>query len=331
MAVDVVRRFSVKQRALAALCTALAAIAASLPADAQEQFPARPIQVIVPATAGGPVDTAVRMIAPALSAALGQSVVLLNRPGASGTLGMHDVATAEPNGYTIGQGVNSIFTITRISGTTVPFTLDDFNLLGNYATDVSVLAVSADAPWQTLDDIVAYVHGNPGKLNYASAGVGTVSSLSMQALAHRLKLNMVAVPFPGGAQLTTAILGRQVDIGMVPYTTGAAMFGAKKLRALVTTAPQRLPRLADVPTLADKGITANGLNLIMGLYAPRGLPDDVRGKLVDAVAKAAKDPAFVAKIEEIGLLGQYEDPAKARARLEAEYNDIVALNRELQN
>ena len=320
-----------KQFAVAVTCIALASMTAGVDVQAQEQYPARPIQVIVPATAGGPVDTAVRMIAPALSAVLGQSVVLLNRPGASGTLGMHDVATAEPNGYAIGQGVNSIFTITRISGTNVPFTLDDFTLLGNYATDVSVLAVSADAPWQTLDDIVAYVHGNPGKLNYASAGVGTVSSLSMQALAHHFKLAMVAVPFPGGAQLTTAILGRQVDIGMVPYTTGAAMFVAKKLRALVTTAPQRLPKLADVPTLAEKGITANGLNLIMGLYAPRGLPDAVRGKLVDAVAKAAKDPAFVAKIEEIGLLGQYEDPAKARARLESEYNDIVALNRELQN
>jgi tripartite-type tricarboxylate transporter receptor subunit TctC len=320
-----------KQLALAATCAALAAMAIGTDARAQDKFPARPVQVIVPATAGGPVDTAVRMIAPALETALGQSVVLLNRPGASGTLGMHDVATAEPNGYTIGQGVNSIFTITRISGTNVPFTLDDFSLLGNYATDVSVLAVSADAPWQTFDEVVAYVHDNPGKLNYASAGVGTVSSLSMQALAHHFKLNMIAVPFPGGAQLTTAILGRQVDIGMVPYTTGAGMFEAKKLRALVTTAPQRLPKLPGVPTLAEKGIAVNGLNLIMGLYAPHGLPDGVRNTLVDAVAKAAKDRSFIAKIEAIGLFGQYEEPAQARGRLEAEYNDIVALNRELQN
>jgi tripartite-type tricarboxylate transporter receptor subunit TctC len=320
-----------KQLALAVGCAALAAIAIDAGVRAQEPFPTRPVQVVVPATAGGPVDTAVRMIAPALEMALGQSVVLLNRPGASGTVGMHDVAIAEPNGYTIGQGVNSIFTITRISGTTVPFTLDDFNLLGNYATDVSVLAVSADAPWRTLDDIVDYVHSNPGKLNYASAGVGTVSSLSMQALAHHFKLTMVAVPFQGGAQLTTAILGRQVDIGMVPYTTGAAMFETGKLRALVTTAPKRLPKLPDVPTLAEKGITANGLNLIMGLYAPRGLSDGIRGTLVDAVAKAAKAPSFVAKIEAIGLFGQYEDPAKARSRLESEYADIVALNRAVQN
>src|SRR5580692_8616382 len=288
-----------KQLALAVACAALAAIAIVADVRAQEPFPTRPVQVIVPATAGGPVDTAVRMIAPALETALGQSVVLLNRPGASGTVGMHDVATAQPDGYTIGQGVNSIFTITRISGTTVPFTLDDFSLLGNYATDVSVLAVSADAPWHSFDDIVSYVHANPGKLNYASAGVGTVSSLAMQALAHHFKLNMVAVPFPGGAQLTAAILGKQVDIGMLPYTTGAAMFESKKLRALVTTAPNRLSKLPDVPTFAEKGITVNGLNLIMGLYAPHGLPDSVRTTLVGAVAAAAKDPAFIAKIEAI--------------------------------
>ena len=319
-----------KRPALAAACVAFAVLTLGA-ARAQEKFPARPIQVIVPATAGGPVDTAVRMIEPVLASALGASLVLLNRPGASGTLGMHDVAVAEPNGYTIGQGVNSIFTITRISGTNVPFRLDDFTLLGNYATDVSVLAVKADAPWRTLDDVIAYVRGNPGRLNYASAGVGTVSSLSMQALAHHFKLDMTAVPFAGGAQLTLAILGGQVDIGMVPYTTGEGMFREKKLRALVTTASSRLAQLPDVPTFAEKGVSENGLNLIMGLYGPKGLADGVRDTLVNGVAKAAHDSSFIARIEAIGLLSQYEEPAAARSRLQAEYADIVELSHKLQN
>jgi tripartite-type tricarboxylate transporter receptor subunit TctC len=313
---------------VAGIALALLSLAAN--ARAQERFPSRPIQVIVPATPGGPVDTAVRLIEPALSAALGTPVVLINRPGASGTLGMQAVATAAPDGYTIGQGVNSIFTITRISGTQVPFTLDDFTLLGNYLTDVSVLAVAADAPWKTLDDVVAYVHANPGKLNYASAGIGTVSQLSMQALAHKFALNMVAVPFPGGAQLTTAILGKQIDLGMVPFTTGEAMFKANKLRPLATTAPNRLAHLPDVPTFAEKGITENGLNLIMGLYAPRALPHGVRDTLVGAVAKAVQDPAFVAKVEALGLLPRYEDPAAARKRLQSEYADILALSKQLR-
>lgn len=308
----------------------IAATALSVPLHAQEHFPSRPVQVIVPATPGGPVDTAVRLIEPALASALGGSVVLINRPGASGTLGMQAVATAEPDGYTIGQGVNSIFTITRISGTHVPFTLDDFSLLGNYVTDVSVLAVSADAPWKTLDDVIAYVHAHPGKLNYASAGIGTVSQLSMQALAHKFALNMVAVPFPGGAQLTTAILGKHIDIGMVPFTTGEAMFKAGKLRPLLTTAPERLKKLPDVPTFAEKGITQNGLNLVMGLYAPKALPDGARNALVGAVAKAARNPSFVAKVEALGLLPHYEDPAAARQRLQSEYADVLALSKQLQ-
>lgn len=298
---------------------------------AQEHFPSRPVQVIVPATPGGPVDTAVRLIEPALASALGAGVVLINRPGASGTLGMQAVATATPDGYTIGQGVNSIFTITPISGTHVPFTLDDFTLLGNYVTDVSVLAVSGDAPWHTVDDLIAAVHAAPGKLNYASAGIGTVSQLSMQALAHKFSLNMVAVPFPGGAQLTTAILGKQIDLGMVPFTTGEAMFKAKKLRPLLTTAPERLQQLPDVPTLAEKGLTENGLNLVMGFYAPHGLPDGVRNTLVAAVAKAAHDPSYVAKVAGLGLLPRYEDPAAARQRLQKEYADILALSKQLKN
>jgi tripartite-type tricarboxylate transporter receptor subunit TctC len=314
---------------MAVVGTALAMLAASAP-QAQERFPAHPIQLIVPATPGGPVDTAARMIEPALWLALGVSVVLINRPGASGTLGMQEVATAEPNGYTIGQGINSIFTVTRISGTSVPFTLDDFTLLGNYATDVSVLAVSADAPWKTLDDVIAYAHSHPGKLNYASAGIGTVSSLSMQALAHQFKLDMVAVPFPGGAQLTTAILGKQIDIGMVPYTTGAGMFASDKLLPLITTAPNRLPQLPDVPTFVERGIAENGLNLVMGLYAPKGLLDGVRSVLIDAVAKAAHDTSFAGKVGTIGLLPRYEDPAVARKRLEIEYPDIVALSQKLE-
>ncbi len=320
-----------RKPAMAVAGIALAMLAgAAAAALAQERFPARSIQMIVPATPGGPVDTAARMIEPALSSALSASLVLINRPGASGTLGMQEVATAEPSGYTIGQGINSIFTITRISGTNVPFTLDSFALLGNYATDVSVLAVSADAPWKTLADVIDYVHANPGKLNYASAGIGTVSSLSMQALAHQFQMDMVSVPFPGGAQLTTAILGKQIDIGMVPYTTGAGMFASNKLRPLITTAPSRLPQLPDVPTFVERGIAENGLNLVMGLYAPKGLPDGVRGVLVDAVAKAAHDASFTAKVEAIGLLARYEDPAAARMRLETEYADIVALSHKLE-
>jgi tripartite-type tricarboxylate transporter receptor subunit TctC len=318
-----------KQRCRVAFCVVFLATLLVATAKAQDAFPARPIQVIVPATAGGPVDSAMRMIEPGLSAALGRSLVIFNRPGASGTVGMHALLSSEPNGYTIGAGVNSIFTVTRVSATEVPFTLDDFALLGNYATDVSVLAVAPDAPWKTLEDLIAFVRDNPGKLSYASAGVGTVSALSMRALIHQFRLEVTEVPFAGGAQLTVAILGKHVDMGMVPYSTGAAMLRENKLRALVTTAPSRLPSLPDTPTLAQKGIAAQGLNLIMGLYAPRGLKDDVHKILAEAVRKAATDPGVIAQLAGIGLLATYEDPATARTRLDDEYKSVIALTSQL--
>jgi tripartite-type tricarboxylate transporter receptor subunit TctC len=312
-----------------AFCVVFLAILLVAPVQAQDAFPARPIQVIVPATAGGPVDSAMRMMEPGLSATLGGPLVILNRPGASGTVGMHALSSSEPNGYTIGAGVNSIFTVTRVSGTAVPFTLDNFTLLGNYATDVSVLAVAPDAPWTTFEDLIAFVHDNPGKLSYASAGVGTVSALSMRAVMHQFRLEMTEVPFAGGAQLTVAILGKHVDMGMVPYSTGAAMLRENKLRALVTTALNRLPSLPDMPTLAEKGIAVQGLNLIMGLYAPRALPGDVNKVLAEAVRKAATDPNMIAQLASIGLLATYEDPATARTRLDNEYRSVVELTSQL--
>jgi tripartite-type tricarboxylate transporter receptor subunit TctC len=299
-------------------------------ATAQETFPARPIQVIVPATPGGPVDTGIRMIEARLSAALGTPLVLVNRPGASGIVGMSAVATATPNGYTIAAGVNSTFTVVHISGSTVPYAVDDFALIGNYATDVSVLAVSAEAPWQTFEELIAFARANPGKLTYGSAGIGTVSSLSMQSVRHAFGLDMTAVPFPGGAQLAVAVLGKHVDVGMVPYSTGAAMLREKKLRPLATTSATRLKPMPDTPTLADKGLSTKGFNLVLGLYAPRGTPDASLQVLVNALAQTMRDPAIEAKLENIGLFAQHEDPAAARERLAAEYRDILEIDRKLK-
>ena len=311
------------------VCAAVALSAADSDVQAQEAFPARPIQIVVPATPGGPVDTGIRMIEARLGTALGVPLVLVNRPGASGIVGLSSVATAAPNGYTIGAGINSAFTIVHISGSTVPYSLDSFALIGNYATDVSVLAVHPEAPWQTLQELVEFAHKNPGKLTYGSAGVGTVSSLSMESVKHAFKLDITAVPFAGGAQMTVAILGKHVDVGMVPYSTAAAMLREKKLRPLLTTAAKRLAPLPDTPTLSEIGVPVRVFNLVLGLYAPKATPDSALDVLVNALAETMKDPAVEAKIENIGLFAQYENPVVARERLTTEYQDVLGLDRQL--
>jgi tripartite-type tricarboxylate transporter receptor subunit TctC len=295
-----------------------------------QPYPSHPIQVIVPATPGGPADTAIRTIEPQLSTVLGTPLVLVNRPGASGIVGMSIVATAAPNAYTIGAGVNSIFTVTHISESTVPFTIEDFLLIGNYASDVSVLAVHPDSPWSNFDGFVDYARNNPGKLNYASAGAGTVSSLSMQSIISAAKLDITAVPFAGGAQATMAVVGHHVDLAMVPYSTGAQMLRAGKLRPLLTTASSRLPPLPDVPTLNEKGFPTKGFNLILGLYTPKQSPQDAIDVLIEALRATMDTPSVAAKLESVGLFPHYEDPKAAHTRLEEELRDILALDRRLK-
>jgi tripartite-type tricarboxylate transporter receptor subunit TctC len=295
-----------------------------------ETYPSHPIQVIVPATPGGPADTAIRIIEPELSNVLGTPLVLVNRPGASGIVGMSSVATSAPNGYTIGAGVNSIFTVVHISGSTVPFTIDDFLPIGNYASDVSILAVHPDAPWRNFDELVDYARKNPGKLSYASAGVGTVSSLSMQSITSASRLEITAVPFAGGAQATMAVIGHHVDLGMVPYSTAAQMLREGKLRPLLTTAPARLAPLPDTPTLSEKGFPTKGFNLVLGLYAPQHSTQDSMNVLMAALRRTMNAPSVAAKLENVGLFAHYEDPKTARARLDEELRDIVALDRQLK-
>jgi tripartite-type tricarboxylate transporter receptor subunit TctC len=296
----------------------------------EDAYPARSVQVIVPATAGGPVDTAIRMIEPRMSALLGTPLVLLNRPGASGIVGMSSVATAVPDGYTIGAGVSSTFTIVRTSGSTVPYEMDSFEMIGNYATDVSVLAVNPDAPWSTFEELIAFARNNPGKLTYGSAGIGTVSALGMQSITNMFKLDITSVPFAGGAQVAIALLGRHVDVGLVPYSTGAQMLREDKLRPLATTAAERLSALPDVPTLSEKGLSIKGLNLVLGLYAPRGLPLGNSSVLIHRLQQTMQDPSVGARLGSVGLFAQYENPAAARERLEHELHDIVELDRKLK-
>ena len=243
---------------------------------------------------------------------------------------MSSVATAAPNGYTIGAGVNSIFTIVHISGSTVPFTIDDFLPIGNYASDVSILAVHPDAPWRNFEELIDYARNNPGKLSYASAGVGTVSSLSMQSIISASRLEITAVPFAGGAQATMAVIGHHVDLGMVPYSTAAQMLRERKLRPLMTTAPARLAPLPDTPTLSEKGFPTKGFNLVLGLYAPQHSPQDSINVLIAALRQTMNAPSVATKLENVGLFAHYEDPKTARARLDEELRDIVALDRQLK-
>jgi tripartite-type tricarboxylate transporter receptor subunit TctC len=292
---------------------------------AEDSFPTRAIHVIVPATAGGPVDSGIRVIEPPMSTILGVPLVLINRPGASGIVGMKAVAAAEPDGYTIGAGINSALTVVHLSGSTVPYSIDDFISIGNYATGVSILVVHRDSSLKTFEELVDFARANPGKLTYGSAGIGTVSSLAVQSVQAAFGLQLVEVPFAGGAQLASALLGQHVDVGFVPYSTAISALQDDRLRPLVTTARQRLTALPALPTLSERGVASTALNLVLGLYAPKGTPDATVKILADALERTVKDPGVREKFDKIGLIADHENPAHARAALQSEYDSVMDL------
>jgi tripartite-type tricarboxylate transporter receptor subunit TctC len=192
-----------------------------------------------------------------------------------------------------------------------------------------MIVVRADAPWKTLDELVEHARQFPGKLTYGSYGVGSLSTLNMEAIKGTYGIDVLNVPYPGAPQAILAVVGKQVDIGATPYSAVASFLQAFTLRALVTSADARLPTWPDVPTLSEKGVRHAKLKLMLGLYAPARTPAPVVAALERALQEAAADPQVSASLGKASMFIQYEDSQGLRRLLESEYADVVELGREM--
>jgi tripartite-type tricarboxylate transporter receptor subunit TctC len=296
--------------------------------SAEERFPAHPVHLIVPAPAGGALDIGIRIIEPRLSALLGAPIVIVNRSGASGAVAMAAVASAPADGYTLAATSTSTLTVISLTQN-LPYGLGSFIPIGNYAVDAGMIVVRSDAPWKTLDEMVEHARQFPGKLTYGSYGVGSLSTLNMEAIKGTYGIDVLNVPYPGAPQAILAVVGKQVDIGATPYSAVASFLQAFTLRALVTSADARLPTWPDVPTLSEKGVRHAKLKLMLGLYAPAGTPAPVVAALERALQEAAADPQVSASLGKASMFIQYEDSQGLRRLLESEYADVVELGREM--
>lgn len=262
-----------------------------------QAYPARPISLVVPFPPGGVADIVARPVAEALSRELGQPVVIENKPGAGGGIGMGAVAKAKPDGYTLLMALSSLTVIPEadaILGRSPMFALGDLRPVARYTADPTVLAVRAESPWRTVQDFVDDAKKRPGVIAYGSSGNYGTMHVPMEILAQSAGIQLNHIPFTGAGPAVVALLGGQIDAVSSGPSTVLQHIKAGKLRALAHWGTAKLAALPEVPSLREAGFAADYAQW-SGLFVPAGVPDAVAQRLRGAARVAAQD----ARVKEV--------------------------------
>jgi tripartite-type tricarboxylate transporter receptor subunit TctC len=284
-------------------------------AFAQDAYPSRPITMIVPFPPGGVADLVGRPTAAAMEKTLKQPIVVLNRPGAGGAVGMGVAAKSAPDGYTILMGLSSIsiFPVSdRLNGKTPAYEMKDLVPVALVSADPTVLVVREDSAYKTLADFVAAAKANPGKINYSSSGVYGTLHVAMEIFANAAGLKLFHVPYQGGGPAVTALLGGQVEALASGPAAAIGQIKAGKMRALAGWGEKRLALMPELPTFRELGYDAE-FYIWAGVFAPAGTPDPVMRKLREAVRNAVNEPEFKAVMEKIATPVNYLDAPEFQA------------------
>jgi len=299
----------------------------SLVAAAQDTFPSRTVYIIVPFPAGGPADLLPRMLGEKLSQKWGQSVVVENKPGASGNIGMAFVAQAPADGYTLGLAPTGNLTVNPTLFKHLTFdTARDFQPVTLLANVPNVLVVNPSVPAKTFPEFIAYAKANPGKLNFASPGAGSGAHLAGELLNLDAGIRMVHVPYKGIAPAVNDLLGGQVQLMFSGVSAIVQQVKTGKLRALAVAGPHRLAALPGVPTIAESGFPGFDVTSWYGIVAKTGTPPDVVQKIHDDLAWALNQPDVEKKLEGFGLEPVGDTPQQFQAVIDSEskkWGDIV--------
>jgi tripartite-type tricarboxylate transporter receptor subunit TctC len=258
-----------------------------------DNFPVRPIRIWVPYGPGGATDITARLLAAKLPDAIGQQVLVENRPGAGGTIAVDALAAAAPDGYTllVGNVSTNAINETTYAGSIRSKPSRDLVGVSNLTDIPHIVAVSGLFPAQSIKEAIDIAKAQPGKLNYSSVGGGTYPHLDMIKFARAAGIEMTHVPYKGGAgQILPALITNEVQITFINLSSALPHVRAGKIRAIALTTDARLPELPNVATMAEQGFAGHGTNAWQGLFAPAGTPKPVLDKLHAAVAKAMTSP-----------------------------------------
>jgi tripartite-type tricarboxylate transporter receptor subunit TctC len=288
------------RRRLSLLTVALGlALATAVPAGAQ--YPDKPIRLLLPFPAGGTVDLVARLVTAQMAEDLGRPFVIENRAGAGGVIATDATAKAVPDGYTL-MLTTPNHTINAALNPKLPYdTEKDIAPISIIAEIPELLVSHPSAPFDSLAGFVEYAKRNPGKLNYASAGNGTLPHLTMELLLRRLGIEVAHIPYRGAAPAMTDLLAGQVQLKMDTYATARQLVAEGKLRALAFASRERSPLMPDVPTVAEMGLAGYEGILWMGMVAPAAAPQAVIDKLAAAAQRAVRSSALAERLRRDGV------------------------------
>lgn len=292
-----------KRRAtlLSALACA-AMLVGTAPAAAQSGYPDKPIRAVVPFPAGGINDTVGRLVLNQLAKTLNTEIVIDNRPGAGGMIGTKAAVDSAPDGYTVLLGAASTIAVAPNLYRSAKYRPEtDLVPVGGIAAVPSVMVVNAESPIKSMADLLETARKSPGELNYGSAGPGTSHHVQTEMLALQEKVDMTHVPYKGGAPAMTDLIGKQIDLLLEPLPTAVPHIQANRVRPIGVTSSERNPALPDVPTFNEAGIKGYEASTWFGLFAPKGVPDEVVAKLSDALATTLSEPALAKDMEARGI------------------------------
>jgi tripartite-type tricarboxylate transporter receptor subunit TctC len=288
----------------------LSALFADTPWSQTQNYPNRPIQLIIPVPAGLVADVTGRLLGEELKKILGMPLVVINKPGASMTLGTDMVAKSKKDGYTLAYTNSSAIIYSRIiHPEIVPYdSFKDLEPLGFHLFVPLMVAVQANSPWKTFSELVEYAKKNPGKIRVSTTGPESIDNFNVEITQSLTGAQFTQIPVKSGA--ATALIGGHVEAtyyalnAVIPYAESG------KLRILLMS--QKMQKFPDVPTMSELGYKQDLLSSWFALYAPSGLPEEVKGTLVAAIEKAVKIPEVKAKIEQMGFIVSYKNPAEMK-------------------
>lgn len=271
---------------------ALALVAFPRTGSAQ-RFPERPIKVVVPYPPGGPLDVVARLLAPRLASQLGQPVIVDNKAGAAGAIGVEAVAKAPPDGYTLLFTVNATLTINPHTSKALPYdSLKDFTPISTVVDIINILVVNPKVPVKTVAELISYAKNNPRVVAFSSAGTGALNHLAGELLKRATGAPMLHVPYKGSAPAETAVMSGEVTFMFDTTGTAINYVRSGKFRALAVTSTTRNKMLPDLPTMIEAGVPGYEIVGWYGFLGPARLPDPVTGKFIQALKAVMDEPAL---------------------------------------